>query len=188
MNMSLVGAFGAMVVVCGGASAGNLIASHAIVLEGTARAKAIQFDMHLALNEADMPGAPGYLAFATLGFIDFFNGTQAEYVGDLAGAAGVLTNGVDETVYYGGTLPEGGSVVVGSLESASFAGQSGILGPDLTGYVLTDVRVIGTAIQLGIDDAYTATVDFLFFGHRVPTPGAGGALVLAIAGMSRRRR
>lgn len=189
MGMSLVGALGAAVVVCGAASAGNLVASHTLHVSGTAALdESFDLDMFFALSDADSPGSPGYLSGATLSLVDFLNGTEAALSGDLFGANEVLTNGVNDEVFFGAVLPDASVAISGTLESSVFIGQPGVLGPDLVGWVLTDVRVLGSAIQSDGQNGFDASVAFLFYGVRVPSPGVSAMALLAGASLGARRR
>lgn len=189
MGMSLVGALGAAVVVCGVASAGNLIASHTLDVSGTAALdETFNLDLFFALSDANDPGSSGYLSGATLTLVDFFNGTQALLSGDLDGANDALTNGVDNEVFFGAILPDDSVSMDGLLESSAFVGQAGIIGPDLVGYVLTEVRVLGSGIQSDGGSGFDASVAFLFYGVRVPAPGVSAVALLAGASLGARRR
>lgn len=189
MRMSiLIGAIGAAAVVCGSASATEVIAWHTAVVKGNATPEDFSLDMFLALNGADGPGSGGYLGGGTLTLIDFFNGTLHTLIGDLAGAAAVLTNGVDNEIFYGAGLPDDSFSLSSSLESVSFVGQPGIIGPDLTGYIITEVSVIGSGFQSDEDYNFEATVAYRFSGTRVPAPGAGVLAALAGATLIARRR
>jgi len=186
---SLWCAAGALVVVCGAARAGNLIGSHSVVVAGEASLETFALHMFLALSEGDGPGDAGYVGGTTIQLIDFPQGNVYSLTGDLASMASALTDGVDGSLTFGALLPDASTVTAVAQESAVFGGKPGLVGPDLLGYVITDIAVIGTSLQFGDGGPFEATIEYWFFGERVPSPGtctlaAGVGLLIG----ARRRR
>lgn len=175
-------------VMSGAAFAGNYIAAHSFTAQGQGASAGFELQGVFGLSDLGDPNATGYLSSGTLDLADFINGAFRTLSGDFSAAASELTNGVDSPAFFGLILPGAVLVQENLPESAAFGGQAGVIGPDLTGYVLSSVRLFGTSIQFNGDDSFEVTVEFQFYGTRVPAPGGAAVASLAVMGALRRRR
>lgn len=188
MRSSLcVGASVAMVLSCA-AFAGNYIAAHSFTAQGQGASAGFEIRGVFGLSDLGDPNAAGYLSSDSLDLADFINGAVRTLTGDFSAAATELTNGADAPIYFGLILPGAVLAQENLAESGAFVGQAGVIGPDLTGYVVSSVRLFGTAIQFNGDNSFEVTVEFQFYGTRVPAPGGVALASLAMMGALRRRR
>jgi hypothetical protein len=178
----------AVAAATGMASAGDHITSYYLSAEGSlADPQLFAITPFFAVTDPGQPDPVGYLSGPAMTVTDFLNGQAYVLTGDMAGAAAELTNGVDSLVYFGGLFPNATSTQAAVFESAAFAAYPGLVGPDLTGFVVTEVRIFGVSL-LVTDNSFDATIEFQFHGRRVPATGSLGVLAAAgVLGVRRRR-
>jgi hypothetical protein len=181
------------------ASADTLLANFAYT--GTADLPASggspEFQPFLAYGPPTLP-APGLINNVTMSVLDIAQGNTYELSGDFATFAELASNGSDESLYVGFTVPNDGGSWTSTTESANLAAAFftalGVGNPDYFGYDLTRVVVIGTSFSIAPDDQFELTVEYSVYGNRtVPEPGtlamlATGAGALLLCRRRRRHR
>lgn len=127
-----------------------------------------------------------------LGFLDAANGTVNDLLGDFAGFAPRVTNGIDEAFRIT-MLGDQTTMVMLIGENTSLTNIVNPGGPDFFNYELTRVNVLLSSWQSnggGGAQPFVVTIGFVvsFYGNPVPAPGAG--VLVAGAGLVavRRRR
>jgi hypothetical protein len=142
------------------------------------------------------PGDPpvGFLNNVTKSVLDVLQGTSPDLVGDLATAELLATNNVDNTVWFGFLVPNGGTgsfiaPTESTLLSTAFSVAPGVGPIDFAGFDLTRVEVMTTAYQFIATDSFEITLQFTVYGDRiVPEPGTLAMFsMLGIAAAYRRR-
>lgn len=161
-----------------------------IVLESTGQTTAQpSWKPFISYGNPNMVDPAGYMNGITLTLLDVVNGTSHELTGDFAGFESSATDGVNQPLYLGITVPGGTGETEMTTEQAllasAFGTAPGVGTPDFSGYDLTRVRIMGTAFQSGAGGAFTVTTEFQIYGNRVPEPASALALLLAVP---RRRR
>lgn len=192
MNSALrfsLSAFGA-IVLAHGASAGPAIAhvNFTGVAFGAA-APVMEILPFITYGDPGSPGGPTELGNATIDIVDISNGNYKTLTGDFAGFAAAATNGDDETLFVGFRASLGSGDFDSDLESFLYSPAAPGVGlPDLSGYVLTGVRVLGTSFS-ALDNGGTAWgLEFEFLGRQIPAPGGAALLALSALTTVRRRR
>lgn len=125
------------------------------------------------------PGDPpvGFLNNVTMDILDVFQGTSPDLLGDLATAELLATNNIDDTVWFGFLVPNGGtgsfiSPTESALISTAFSTAPGVGPIDFAGFDLTRVEVMTTAYQQVSPEGFEITLQFTVYGDRiVPEPG-----------------
>lgn len=176
-----------LAVSCSGASAGDpVIATYELKFGGPIEAM-MEWTPFFSIDNPDAPSPSGFLSGHTFVGGDF-DGTVYPLTGDFSVAIEILTNGIDDLIHFGTTVPGDPSLLYeASVESAFFGGQPGLAGPDLSGYTITEIGVAGLDLFF-LGDAYFIVMEFSLYGQPIPAPGVPVALCLTGIWASRRRR
>lgn len=185
--MRMVCGVGALAALCSVASAGDVLASFLVNVEGRFVDGDFALRPFLALSDATLPNPSGYVEGPTLTLLSFFNGVQSLLAGETGAVFGEFTNGLDAEFFFGVVNDTDGATTQASLlESVAFAGVNGATPPDLAGFTIDRIDALGTAFQ-SFGETFTATVEFTVYGE-VPAPASASALALGAFGAMRRRR
>src|SRR5690606_15554752 len=146
--MRMLCGIGAVGALCSVASAGDLLVSFAVNVNGRLVDGDFSLRPFLALSDP-MGGDPaGFMTGAPLDLLSFFNGVGETMTGETAAVFGEFTNGADATIYFGvENLDDGITTQSSLLESVAFMGVMGATPPDLAGFTITEVRALGTSFQ-----------------------------------------
>lgn len=129
----------------------------------------------------------GFLGNAPISLLDILQGNEFELTGDFAGFAAAMTNGLDQPMYVGFTAAGGVGDSALTVESSLLSFGPVIGSPDLAGYTITRVVVLGSSFSQLAGGEFEFGMNFTVFGE-VPAPGAAGLLAIAGVFAARRRR
>lgn len=133
---------------------------------------------------------PAFMGNQGLTALDFLNGTVVNLTGDFAGFSAFATNGLLDLMFVGFGAPLAEPVINTNGETAVYNGPN-VTPPDLEGWLLSRISVMGTSLQtanVGAGTVVIATVEFTFWGTPVPAPGAAAVIGLGVVGVAARRR
>lgn len=129
----------------------------------------------------------GFLGNAPISLLDIIQGNDYELTGDFAGFAAAMTNGADEPVYVGFTAAGGVGDSALTVESILLSSGPVVGAPDLAGYTITRVVIMGSSYSQLAGGEFEFGVNFTVYGE-VPAPGSAGLAAIAGVFAARRRR